>query len=80
MGQINRHTNEVFERDLSRFMALRGIRNKSEAISVAVHEAVENTLAKVNKPHFKAWFGAGLGSGFNPNPRFKSDDDLWEKG
>ena len=72
--------NETFEQDLSRLMDLRGIVSKSEAIRVAVHESLENELAKCKKSNFKAWLGAALAPGLNPNPRFNSDDDLWEKG
>ncbi len=80
MGQLNMNTNEAFERNLSRFMKLRGIATKSEAIRVAIQEGVENALEKRKKPDFDAWLGAGLGPGLNPNPKFASDDDLWKKG
>lgn len=79
MGQLNIPLSDAFEEELSRFMALRGIKDRFEAIRTAVHEGLKGELAKEKKSDFRAWLGAGNGPGLNPNPRFKTDDDLWEK-
>jgi hypothetical protein len=39
MAQINLHTTPEFEADLAALMKARGIKSKSEAIRLAVHEA-----------------------------------------
>lgn len=80
MSRFNMQMNETFERDLTSFMELRGIATKSEAVRVAVREGVKSSSVKSKQYNFRAWLGAGLGPGLNPNPKFESDDDLWEKG
>jgi Arc/MetJ-type ribon-helix-helix transcriptional regulator len=41
MAQVNLHTTPEFEADLDTLMKGRGLRSKSEAIRLAVHEAAE---------------------------------------
>jgi hypothetical protein len=77
MSQINLHAKPEFERDLARFMRLRGLRTKSEAIRLAVREGLERAQAAPARKSFTAWAGAGLAAAPNPEPRFRSDDDLW---
>ena len=77
MTQLNMHIKPEFERDLARFMSLRGLRPKSEAIRLAVREGLERARAAPPGRSFISWAGAGLGAGTNPEPRFPSDDDLW---
>ena len=76
MSQLNMHIKPDFERDLTRFMSLRGLRTKSEAIRLAVREGLERARSTPRKS-FTRWAGAGLGAGTNPEPRFPTDDDLW---
>lgn len=77
MAQINLHAKPEFERDLARFMRLRGIETKSEAIRVAVRESLERASRQRPPVDFKEWLGAALEAPQNPEPRFRSDDDLW---
>ncbi len=79
MAQLKMQLTDEFKKALTRFMELRNIKSRSEAVRIAVHEGLKNAEAKQGKTNFDAWLGAGLGPGFNPNPRFKSDDNLWEK-
>jgi len=80
MSQINLHVKPEFERDLTRFMRLRGLRTKSEAIRLAVREGLERARATPAGKSFSSWAGAGLAVALNPAPRFESDDDLWRGG
>lgn len=77
MGQINLRVTEEFEETLARFMRVRGIRSKSEAIRAAIREGLQAATERRGHVHFRAWLGAASGPGENPNPRFKSDDELW---
>ena len=80
MSQLNLHVKPDFERDLARFMKLRDLRTKSEAIRVAVREGLERARATPPRRSFTRWAGAGLAATPNPEPRFPSDDDLWRGG
>ena len=80
MSQINMHVKPEFERDLARFMRLRGLETKSEAIRVAVREGLERAQATPARESFASWAGAGLAAATNPDQRFESDDDLWRGG
>ena len=77
MAQINLHVKPDFERDLASFMRLRGLATKSEAIRLAVTEGLERARAAPPTTSFSRWAGAGLAVTPNPEPRFRSDDDLW---
>lgn len=77
MSQMNINMNPEFEEALHRFMRLRGIRTKSEAIRIAVQEGVERKISENGRRSFAAWLGAATRAPENPNPRFVSDDDLW---
>lgn len=79
MPQLNMHVTPEFEADLQEFMKRRGLKAKSEAIRVAVKEALKDKEKVVFKD-YKSLLGLGNKGEPNPNPRFKSDDDLWEKG
>ena len=61
-----------FENDLKRFMKDRGIKNKSEALRIAVREVCPKT-------DFRALIGIATKGPMNPNPRFKTEDDLWKE-
>ena len=63
-----------FERDLRKFMKDRGIKRKSDALKTLAREAAEKIEKRTN---FSSWIGAALSGKPNPNPRFKSEDDLW---
>ena len=80
MSQLNLHLKPDFERDLARFMKLRGLSTKSEAVRVAVREGLERALrAGGSATDFRKLVGTGLRAAVNPQPRFESDDDLWSR-
>jgi hypothetical protein len=76
MRQLNLNVTEEFERDLRRFMRQKGIAKQSEAIRLAVREAVARTGA-ASHSDYRSWLGLGLKSPLNPKPRFRSEDELW---
>jgi hypothetical protein len=77
VSQLNIHVTSSFERALSRFMKLRGLTSKSEAVRVAVEEAAAREAGGRRPFALGALRGAALGAPPNPNPRFQSEDDLW---
>ncbi len=79
MTQLNLHVKPDFERDLARLMRLRGVGTKSEAIRLAVREAVERARRSGGSTSFTGWKGAALEAALNPRPRFTSDDELWDE-
>lgn len=71
MKQFNLNVTLEFERDLKLFMKRKGIKRKSDAIREAASRAV------VPKTDFRSWIGIAAKDRPNPNPRFKTEDDLW---
>lgn len=78
MSQLNIHLTPDFEQKLSQYMKIRGIRTKSDAVRMAVQEAVEREQRLRQTPDFSSWIGLGKEAPENPSPRFNSDDDLWD--
>ncbi len=76
MRQLNLNVTPEFERDLQRLMKRKGIASKSDAIRRAVHDAAAKS-APGRATDFRSWLGLGLRQPLNPNPRFRSEDDLW---
>lgn len=74
MKQLNIDIRPEFERELRQYMKQKGLKRKAEAVRQAVHEAVRENGKK--EFDFRSLLGAGLTAPLNPNPRFKSDDDL----
>lgn len=79
MKQLNLHTTKQFLSDIGTYMRHRGLKTKSEAIRSALREVVEAVEQRSRRGSFRNWLGAGLREPRNPSPRFKSEDDLWEK-
>jgi hypothetical protein len=77
VGQLNINMTEELEVALGRFMRLRGVRTKSEAIRLAVQEGVERSLQGGKRRSFRPWLGAATTAPLNTQPRFACDDDLW---
>jgi Arc/MetJ-type ribon-helix-helix transcriptional regulator len=77
MPQLNLHLTPEFEEALAEYMRLRRIRTKSDAIRVALQEAVEREHRRKRSPDFSRWLGMGLRAPENSSPRFRSDDELW---
>lgn len=75
MGQLSIKVTPEFERELRQYMKQKGLKRKSDAVRQAVHEAVGRKGK--GEYDFSKWLGAGLKAPLNPNPRFKTEDDLW---
>ena len=80
MSQLNIHLTTAFERDLRKFMKVRHIPTKAEAIRTAIKEGLERSIGQ-QKPstNFSTWLGLAKQASPNKKPRFRSDDDLWNK-
>ncbi len=78
MAQMNLNVTPEFERVLQRFMRLRKLTSKSEAVRLAVSEAVERENRGRAHAPFSSWLGAGNRAQPNPHPRFANEDDLWK--
>lgn len=78
MGQLNMHVTPEFDQALAELMRRRKLATKSEAIRLAVQEAVARLRGEQRRVDFREWIGAGLAVPPNPRPRFRSDDDLWQ--
>lgn len=78
MPQLNLHLTSEFEEALAELMRLRRIRTKSDAVRLAVLEAARREPGHRKTADFSSWRGLGLEAPENPNPRFRSDADLWE--
>lgn len=77
MPQLNIHLTPELEEALSEYMKLRHVRTKSDAVRLAVQEAVERERRLRIVPDFSRWLGLALQGPENPKQRFRSDDDLW---
>ncbi len=75
---MNIHITDAFEKKLLELMRRRGIATKSEAVRVAVREALERDLRDVRRCNFDDWLGIGLKAPENSNPKFLSHDELWD--
>jgi hypothetical protein len=77
MKQFNINITPEFRKDLKLLMKHRGIKEKAQAIRMAVKEVVERILSDSKQSDFRGWLGMGLKSPQNSNPRFNNEDDLW---
>jgi hypothetical protein len=71
MKQFNLNLDPEFELKLARYMRAKNIAHKSQAIKLAVSEALELT----SKADLRALLGAALNAPLNSEPL--SEDDLW---
>lgn len=78
MSQLNIHVTTRFENDLKKFMKLRHINTKSEAIRVAIQEGIQNALIHTKSANFEEWLGLANQAPINKKFKFFSDDDLWK--
>ena len=78
MSQLNIHMTPEFEEALSEYMKLKRVRTKSDAVRLAVQEAVERERRLKIVPDFSRWMDLARSVPENPRPRFRSDDDLWK--
>lgn len=77
MGQLNMHLTPEFASALAELMRRRRIGSKAEAIRTAVFEAVRQLRGGQEAVDFRTWIGIGLAAPLNPDPQFKSEDELW---
>ena len=77
MTQINIHLNADIENRLKRFMQLRHISSKSEAVCIVIKEGLEQAETQAKVHDFRDWLGLAKQAPENPHPRFRSDNDLW---
>lgn len=77
MSQLNIHVTASFEKDLNKFMKLRHIQTKSEAIRLAIKEGIQHAAAHVAPGNFTDWLGLATQAPVNKKAKFSSDDDLW---
>lgn len=75
MSQLNIQMTPEFEQNLVTFMAMRGIKTKSDAVRRAVEEALTRSAIPVSFD-WSVLRGKGLGAS---SSRFHSNDELWEK-
>jgi len=77
MRQLSIHASPDFEDALDRFRRLRKLPSKSEAVRVAVLEALEREERRRPAVDYGEWLGQALAAPTNPRPRFSSHDELW---
>ena len=77
MSQLNIHLTPQFENMIALFMRKRGIATKSEAIRVALREALERSK-RPKTVDFLTWLGAAKKAPLASRPRFRSDADIWK--
>jgi hypothetical protein len=78
MTQLNIHITQVFENELLKFMRLRHIPTKAEAVRVAIREGLAHSIGYAKSTDFSAWIGFGNQVPTNKKMKFHSDDDLWK--
>lgn len=76
MPQINLNVTPEFAEDLERLVRLRGLSNRSQAIRIAVKEAVERALAATPAGGIASLRGIAV-QGSRCSRRFADDDELW---
>lgn len=79
MAQININVTPQLKKDIEKYMKVRGVKTKSDAIRLALREVVEQ-LTSQKSTDFQSWLGAGLKAPTRPNAKFRSEDDLWKVG
>lgn len=78
MSQLNIHMTPAFEHELLKFMKIRKISTKAEAIRVAIKEGLEHSIGYTKPKNFSDWVGLGTQAPTNKKTKFRSDDDLWK--
>ncbi len=78
MPQLNIHLTTDFQDNLNEYMRLRRLKTKSEAVRLAIAEALERERSQRLPIDFSAWLGMARRAPLNSSPRFPSDDALWE--
>lgn len=76
MAQLNIHMSPAFEQKLRRFMKVRQIKTKSDAVRTAVDEALQ-LAQKIPTVNLRDLFGAGKRLRQRPRKSWLKEDDLW---
>jgi hypothetical protein len=76
MRQLNVNVTPEFEQDLRQLMRQRNLARKTDAIRLALHEAVTREAAGRERD-YRSWLGLGLRAPLRRKPRFRSEDQLW---
>lgn len=79
MPQLNINVTPDFQRNLARFMRLRRIKTKSEAIRAAIEECLHKSLPPTHVADFHSWLGLGRKAPENARPKFPFDASLWKE-
>ena len=77
MSQLNVNLDQATEENLRQLMRLRAIRTKSDAVRVALAEAVERATLGRTTVKYAEWLRLGTRVPLNPSARFAGHDDLW---
>jgi hypothetical protein len=77
MGQLNIHMSPAFEQKLKRYMKVRQIKTKSDAVRTAVDEALE-LAQKRPTVNLRDLFGAARQLPQRPRKSWLKEDDLWD--
>ncbi|MEA2561081.1 MAG: hypothetical protein QOH06_2585 [Acidobacteriota bacterium] len=77
MPQLIIHLTPELEKALTDYMRLRRVKTKSDAVRLALLEAVDRERRGQPAPRFSQWLGLCRQAPESPNPRFHSDEDLW---
>jgi hypothetical protein len=78
MTQLNIRLTAEFNRNLRKFMKVRHIKSKAEAIRAAIKEGLNWVTAHEKSLDFSKWLGLAKEASINNKSRFNSDDDLWK--
>jgi Arc/MetJ-type ribon-helix-helix transcriptional regulator len=79
VSQINIQVTPGFDDTLRRFMRLRRIKSKSEAIRTAVAESLQRSAAARPPVDYRTWLGVASQPPVSGRPRFASHGALWER-
>ncbi len=77
MKQFNLNLDAAFEKVLARYMQLKGLTKKSEALRLAVAEALAALEQQKPKSEFRSLIGFGLKVPLTNVENPLSEDDLW---
>jgi hypothetical protein len=77
MPQLKIQMTPEFRKTLDRFMSARSLTSEAEAVGLALREALEREPHGPRTGDFRDWIGIGRRAPENPEPRIRSDDDLW---
>jgi metal-responsive CopG/Arc/MetJ family transcriptional regulator len=77
MRQMNLQITPAFDEELTRYMRLRKLPSRSEAVRTAVHEALQASLGSTPTGAFAGLVGFAATGKEHPARRFRDDDDLW---